>query len=558
MPVFNSRSHDQQPRNLIEAPLTPFAARALIRVAVVSTLLLVASCGTYRSSADEARPLHEKSIDELRSDLDAGKTSSVELVRAYLQRIDQLDRQGPQLQAIIALNPNALEQARELDRERQATGPRGPLHGIPILIKDNIESADPLPTTAGSLALANNLTRRDAPIVANLRSAGAIILGKANLSEWANYRSTRSVSGWSGVGGLTKNPHVLDRTPCGSSSGSGAAAAARFAAATIGTETDGSITCPAAMNGVVGLKPTVGLLSQERIVPIAHSQDAPGPMGTSVADIAVVLAAMVGDKPVCADATPGCKKVDYVAGLSSSYLTGKRVGVLRFKPGRNPYLEPVYDRALAVLREAGATLIEVEYPDTTLVGTAESTVLSTEFKHDLNAYLATTPPEVQTRSLDQLIEFNNKNARELSVFGQERMLAANATAGVDDPAYKTALADSKRLAGPEGIMQLLASQQLDLLVAPTTGAAGRVDTVNGSVSTGSFSILPAVSGYPHLTVPMGASNDLPLGMSFIGPAWSEAMLLAAGYAFEVRANALVTPRFKPSLETGDPRMRPAP
>lgn len=489
------------------------------------------------------------SIGELRRELDMGAVSSEELVRSYLMRITAMDKNGPTLQSVLAVNPDAIDQARALDAERQQKKIRGPLHGIPILLKDNIESADKLPTTAGSLALIDNFAVRDAPIVANLRAAGAIILGKTNLSEWANFRSDHSLSGWSALGGLTRNAHVLDRTPCGSSSGSAVSVAASLAAASVGTETDGSITCPAAMNGIVGLKPTVGLLPQQGIVPIAHSQDAAGPMALSVTDAALMLNAMVGETPACDATIPGCRKVDYAAALADTALEGKRVGVLRFDSERHPRIEPIYDMALQHLRQAGATLVEVKLPEMSRIYDAENIVLHSEFKTELNAYLATTPPAVKTRDLTTLIRFNRDNPRELALFGQEGFLKAESTSGPNDAAYKAAFADSKRLA-QEGITQLLSTQKLDLLVAPTNGPAWRMDVVNGDNFTGSFSTLPAVAGFPHLTVPMGEIEHLPLGLSFIGPAWSEEMLLAVGFAFEERAKARIEPGFLPSIDQG--------
>jgi len=521
---------------------TRISGRAVLIAGLVSASALV-----FSSASHAADSLTEKSMAELRKELDAGHVTSEALVQAYLARIEEIDRTGPALHSVLALNPQALEQARVLDKELKRKKLRGPLHGIPILIKDNIESADPLPTTAGSLALVDNVTGRDAPIVANLRAAGAVILGKTNLSEWANFRSTHSISGWSGIGGLTKNPHVLDRSACGSSSGSGAAMAAGLAAGTVGTETDGSIVCPASLNGIVGVKPTLGLLSGERIVPIAHSQDTAGPMTASVMDAAIMLTAMVGKKPACVSA--GCVVRDYAASLNAASLSGKRIGVLRFKAGRWPQIDPVYEAALAQLRAAGATLVEVEAPDTTRIEEAEETVLYTEFKSDLNAYLATTPAAVKSRDLAQLIEFNRSQPRELAIFGQEIFEKSQATAGLDDPTYRTALADSKRLSGPEGIAKLLKTDNLDLLVAPTTGATWRVDVINGDNYTGSFSTLPAVAGYPHVTVPMGEVQGTPLGLSFIGGPWSEDRLLEAAYVYEQRAGARVRPRFSASIDS---------
>ena len=511
-------------------------------------VLVTASCAQVGTNLESE--VTQKSLAELRSALDTGSISSERLVQAYLKRIDALNRRGPELKAVLWVNPDALEQARGLDRELREKGSRGPMHGIPILLKDNIESSDRMPTTAGSMALAANFTGRDAPIVANLRAAGAVILGKTNLSEWANFRSEHSISGWSGLGGLTKNPHVLDRSACGSSSGSASATAASLAAASVGTETDGSITCPASMNGVVGLKPTLGLLAGARIVPIAHSQDTAGPMTGTVEDAAIMLSAMVGEKAACDSHLPDCRKDDYVAALSAEALKGKRIGVLRFRAGRNPHITSTYDRALAHLRDAGATLVEVAAPDVSKVSTAEGIVLNTEFKADLNAYLATLPEAIKKRDLAQLIAFNRETPRELTLFGQDIFEEAEATAGLADPAYRAALADSKRLAGPEGLARMLTDNRLDFLVAPTNGTSWRIDIVNGDHFSGSFSTLPAVSGYPHLTVPMGTVGGLPVGISFIGPPWSEAMLLGAGHAFERRAGKRTFPTFRPSTETG--------
>lgn len=520
--------------------------RAQIRCTIAAASMIVLVACASQTPTDPSPELHGKSLMTLRAELDAGETTSELLVRGYLERIKALDRHGPTIRSVLALNPDALEQARALDVELKTRGARGPLHGIPILIKDNIETLDRMPTTAGSLALAANRTGRDAPIIANLRAAGAVILGKANLSEWANFRSDQSVSGWSAIGGLTKNPHVLDRSACGSSAGSGAAIAAGFAAGAVGTETDGSIVCPASMNGVVGLKPTLGLLSGKHIVPIAHSQDTAGPMTIDVRGAAALLDAMVGKTPACEPPARDCKRGDYLDGLSGDALEGKRIGVLRFKPSRQPQIEPIYERALSVIRAAGAELIEVATPDMSPIYEAEDRVLHTEFKVDLNAYLATLPAGIGTRTLESLIAFNAANARELAIFGQDIFVKANAT--IDDDKYRETLATSKRLAGEQGISKLLAEHQLDLLVAPTTGTAWRIDIANGDQFPGSFSTLPAVSGYPHLTVPMGDLHGLPVGISFIGAPWTEDRLLAAGYAFEQRAKVQVKAKFLPSLE----------
>ncbi|WP_419807307.1 amidase [Sphingomonas sp.] len=494
--------------------------------------------------------VEERSVEQLQTSMAQGRASSEDLVRAYLKRIAAMDRRGPTLRAVIALNPDAIAQARALDAERRAGRVRGPLHGVPVLIKDNIETADNVPTTAGSLALAGNLTRRDAPVVAQLRAAGAVILGKTNLSEWANIRSTRSMSGWSAVGGLVRNPYALDRTACGSSSGSGAAVAASFAAAALGTETDGSVVCPSSINGLVGLKPSVGLVSRTYVVPISHSQDTPGPMARSVRDVATLFTAMVAVDPQD-EATAGAAayRRDYVAGLSTSALSGTRVAVLR--PEMTPDLAAAYDRALQVLRDAGAELVEVEAPKPDGIGAAELTVLQTELKADLDTYLATTPPAVTARTLDQVIAFNRAHAAaEMPFFGQETFEAAVRTRGLQDPGYLAARAKSLKAAS-EAIDGLLARARATVLVEPTYGGAWLTDPVYGDQYSGpSSSELPAIAGYPNLTVPMGLVRGLPVGLSFIATKYGEATVLGAGYAYEQRAHARSAPRYLPTADVG--------
>ena len=467
--------------------------------------------------------------------LAAGRVTSEGLVNAYLARIGEIDRAGPTLQAVLAVNPKAVEQARQRDVDRRDAGAKGPLLGIPILLKDNIESADPMPTTAGSLALIDNVSGRDATLAGKLRAAGAVILGKTNLSEWANMRGSRSVSGWSGVGGLTRNPWSPDRSACGSSSGSGAALAAGLAAGAIGTETDGSVTCPASVNGVVGFKPTLGLVSRHNIVPLAHSQDTAGPMARSVRDVALLLGVIAGSDP----ADPATKdadshSADYLAGMKADALRGRRIGVMRFEAGFHPETDTVFAHALDVLRQAGATLVEIDkLPGSDAIGDAELVVLLTELKADLNSYLLGVPQSVNTRTLADLIAFNQAHAgRELGLFGQELFEKAQATSGLSNPAYLAARATSLRLAGAEGIDRMLADHRLDALVAPTTGPAWTIDTIDGDHSSGQTSTLPAVAGYPHLSLPMGLVSGLPVGLSIIGPAWSDARVLSYGYAFE--------------------------
>jgi amidase len=510
-------------------------------------LFCTAACLSIPAAALAYDP-QEKSIAELKADLAAGDTSSVALVQLYEQRIANLNGR---LHAVIAVNPDALAQARAIDAARKAGKPLGPLAGIPILIKDNIESADPMATTAGSLALRDNITHRDAPLVTRLRAAGAIILGKTNLSEWANIRSSNSISGWSGVGGQARNPYALDRSTCGSSAGSGAAAAASLAAAAIGTETDGSVTCPSAINGLVGLKPTVGLVSRTHIVPISHSQDTAGPMTRSVADAAAILNIIAGSDPADpATAHADAAKQDYLAGLRSDGLKGVRVGVLRYAADFHPETQRVFDKAMATLKAAGAVLVEIKrFPNDEDIGKLENLVLMTELKADLNTYLATTSPDrVPSRTLADLIAFDRADAaQEMPLFGQDQFLEAEHTKGLGDPQYLKAEADARRLTGPEGIDKMLADNKVSVLIAPTLGPSWLIDPVlKDRFVGGGAGQAPAVAGYPHLTVPMGQVDGLPVGLSFIGSAWSDGPLLTYGYAFEQAAHARRPPTYAPT------------
>lgn len=496
--------------------------------------------------------VEEASVASLSADLASGRTTSERTVRAYLRRIAAMDRKGPRLNAIIALNPRALAEARALDADRRAGRLRGPLHGVPILLKDNIEATG-MPTTAGSLALARNDPGRDSPVAAALKANGAIILGKTNLSEWANFRSERSMSGWSAVGGLTRNPYALDRTTCGSSSGSGAAVAAGFAPAAIGSETNGSIICPASMMGLVGLKPTLGLIPRTHIVPISHSQDTAGPMARSVRDVAILLSALIASDPadpITAGAMAHAK--DYATAIDPARIGNMRIGVLR--GGAQPELLARFDAALAVLGGLGATLVEVKAPPMEGMSAASYDVLQYEFKADLNAYLASTrPDQVESRTLADLIAFDTAHAPdEMPLFGQDIFAFSQARAGLDDPAYKAAREKSLRLAGKDGIDAMLADNRADLLVTISYGPAWPSDTVWGDQYEGpSGSTSPAaIAGYPHLTVPMGMVRGLPVGLSFIGAAYAEQTLLDAGYAYERAAGIRLRPDFRPTVDTG--------
>ena len=514
-------------------------------------VLLLTIVATMGSASAAPYDVSDKSISELQADLSAGRLTSEQLVKLYLARIDAIDRNGPALHSVIALNPNALADARALDAERKATGARGPLHGIPILVKDNIETADPVATTAGSLALADNITHRDAPVVARLRAAGVIILGKANLSEWANIRSSRSISGWSAIGGLVKNPYVLDRSACGSSSGSGAAVAASLAAAALGTETDGSLVCPGSLNGIVALKPTVGLASRTHIVPISHSQDTPGPMTRSVTDAALLMTVMAGsdaDDPASVDAD--MHKADYFAALQQASLKGKRLGVIVPDAGALPSeTDAVFSEALSALKTAGAEVVEIKnfVPPPAELGATELTVLQYELKHDLNAYFAGLPTGYKSKTLSDVISFNARTPRETVLFGQDLFEAAERTSNLADPAYVKARDDLRKVT--RGILdKLFAENRLDALIRSTDEPSFRIDVLKGDNDSSNASFLPATAGYPHLTVPMGYVRGLPVGISFVGQAWSEASLFALGYAFEQATSARKSPTFIPSVE----------
>jgi amidase len=461
----------------------------------------------------------------------------------YLDRIAAIDDAGPRIGAVIVANPEAPAQARAAEGL--------PLGGRAVLVKDNIETRE-WPTTAGSLALAGNATGRDAPLVARLRAAGGVVLGKTNLSEWANIRSAHSSSGWSAVGGLTRNPHGIGRNACGSSSGSGAAIAAGLAWAAIGTETDGSITCPASVNGIVGFKPTVGLVSRTNVVPISHSQDTAGPMTRTVADAALLLNAIAGSDPRDpATAVADVHKTDYAAGIATASLAGVRIGVLSKQVGEIPAVERLFNQALSDLARAGAVLVPIEYEPPDKMGEDEFAVLLFEFREDLAAYLASSPADLPVRNLDQVIAFNEAHAdEELRWFGQD--IFEQAAKATDRAAYEEARANSLRLAGPEGIDRLLAENGVAFLVAPTTGPAWLTDLVlgdhyEGSIGAGS---LAAIAGYPHLSVPMGAIEGLPVGFSIIGAKWDDAAVLRAGAAYErMRSVSLPVPDFRNRSDT---------
>jgi amidase len=504
--------------------------------------------------SDEIGPhgeLEEATIASLQAEMTAGRLSARRLVEQYLERIAALDRAGPTLRSIIEVNPDALEIAEALDRERAASGPRGPLHGIPILLKDNIATADKMSATAGSLALAGVSVAQDAFVAAKLRAAGAILLGKANMSEWANFRSTHSSSGWSARGGQAVNPYSLDRSPCGSSSGSATAVAANLVAVSLGTETDGSILCPASINGVVGIKPTVGLTSRAGVVPIAHSQDTVGPFARTVADAAAVLTAIAGADPrdPAAGQAPSAP-ADYAAGLNADALRGARIGVPReVYFGYSPATDALVEAAIQTLRALGATIVDpANIPNAKEMSASEAelTVLLYEFKADLNAYLEALPGDAPVHSLADLIAFNEAHAaEEMPYFGQEMLLLAQEKGPLTEQAYLDALAENHRLSRIEGIDAILEREQLDALVMPSGGPAWKIDLITGDHHTGGSSQPAALAGYPAVSVPLGYVAGLPVGLTFMGKAYSEARLIQLAYAFEQATHSRRAPRYKP-------------
>jgi len=512
--------------------------------------------GSEMSTAAGPQPIDivEAPVAALQEAMSAGRITSKSLTALYLARIKAIDKAGPRINSVIEVNPDALAIAAALDKERKEKGPRGPLHGIPVLLKDNIATADRMHTTAGSLALIGVKPPRDAFIVSRLREAGAVILGKTNLSEWANIRSTRSTSGWSARGGLTRNPYALDRNTSGSSSGSAAAAAASLAAVTVGTETDGSITSPASINSLVGIKPTVGLVSRAGIIPIAHSQDTAGPMARTVADAAALLAAMAGaDARDPATRESAARAVDYTRYLDANALKGARLGVVRSQfGGRNDLVAAEIEKALEVLRAQGAILVEVpELPNMGKYDQSELEVLLYELKADLAAYLAEYAPGAPVKTLADVIAFNEKHKKEeMPYFGQEHFIKAETKGGLDSKEYLDALANNLKLSRAEGIDKVLAEHRLDALIAPTGAPAWLTDFINGDASGDSFTTPAAVAGYPHITVPAGFAYGLPCGLSFVGAAWSEPRLIALAYAYEQASKVRRAPTFPKTVNQG--------
>ncbi len=533
-----------------DATIRQMKRRAFLATSIAAAAASETACQFVPASpaSTSATPpdfeLDEVGLADLASGLERGKWTSTRLVELYLARIEAVDRNGPRLNSVLALNPNAASIATQLDQERKNGHSRGVLHGIPILLKDNIETSDPISTTAGSLALADWRASQDAFLAARLRAAGAIVLGKTNLSEWANFRSSHSTSGWSGRGGQTKNPYALDRNPSGSSSGSGAAAASSLCAAAVGSETDGSVTSPSSINGLCGIKPTVGLVSRTGIIPISVSQDTAGPMARTVRDLAILLTVMSGVDPQD-PATATARSSDFTRALDPQGLRGARLGIARKFFEGNASLDAFLNGCIDALKKAGAVVIDPADLDTYgQMEAPEQQVLLYEFKDGINRYLTRLPSSSSARTLQDLIAFNEKNSdREMPFFGQELFLQAEAKGPLTDAAYSQARADCVRLSRQEGIDALLAKHKLDAIVTLTSGPAWFTDHVNGDRDTGGCTTPAAVAGYPHITVPAGFYRGLPIGLSFFSTAWTEPTLIKLAYSWEQQMKARRKPGF---------------
>lgn len=498
--------------------------------------------------------LAEKSIGDLQQMMSSGRMSARQITQRYLSRIERLNRRGPALRAVIETNPDALGIASALDAERRKKGPRGPLHGIPVLLKDNIDTHDRMTTTAGSYALEGSIPLRDAFIAGRLRAAGAVLLGKTNLSEWANFRSSHASSGWSGRGGQARNPYVLDRNPCGSSSGSAIGVAASLCAVAVGTETDGSIVCPSSANGIVGIKPTLGLLSRSGIIPIAHSQDTAGPMARTVRDAAILLGAMTGEDPndVATAGSSSHSAPDYSKYLDVNGLPGARIGVVRTKySGFNDATDKLMADAIELMRSRGAVIVDpADIPTAGKFDDSEFDVLLYEFKADLNKYLVSLGPNARVKTLKDIIDFNeSRRDREMPWFGQDIMTKAQDKGPLTEKKYLDSLAQDLVMSRAQGIDAVMDQYKLDALIAPTSGPAWPTDLLNGDHFTGGYSTPSAVAGYPNINVPIGFVSELPVGMSIFGRAWSEPILIRIAYSYEQASKHRRAPKFVPTLGT---------
>ncbi len=534
-----------------------FLTTATLASAGLTTLLITGCTSGIKKEEDSVSiedsnavfELDEETIGSLREKLASGKYTSEQLVQLYLKRIEAIDKDGPQLNSVIEVNPDAVAIAVAMDKELKAGKSRGPLHGIPVLIKDNIDTADKMQTTAGSLAMAGNIASKDAFVVQKLREAGAIIIGKTNLSEWANFRSTQSCSGWSSRGGQTKNPYILDHNPCGSSAGSGTAVSANLCVVAVGTETDGSIVCPASVNGIVGIKPTVGLVSRSGIIPISRTQDTAGPMARTVTDAAILLGAMAAvdqDDAITLESKGKAQK-DYTTFLDVNALKGKRIGIEKKPQGNNKYINALLDDAIKLLKKQGAVIIEIDYLDKiNALGQAEFEILQYEFKDGLNNYLATANAKV--KNLKEVIDFNTANEdKAMPYFKQETLESSNLKKGLDDKKYVDALTVS--FEGSKGILDTVFKEnKLDAICGITMGPACSIDVIYGD-RWGGYSLTSpaAASGYPHITVPNGMVYDLPVGLSFFGTPYTEGQLIGLGYAYELASKKRLKPALKPSF-----------
>jgi amidase len=539
-------------RDFLQAGVVSGVAAAITPVGCSAPSTRNTDSGVHPAPEVPSFELDEITITELQAGMQSGKFTARSLAEKYLSRTDAIDKAGPALRSVIETNPDALSIADALDKERKAKGPRGPLHGIPILIKDNIDTADGMMTTAGSLALVGAKPARDSFVVEKLRAAGALILGKTNPSEWANIRSSHSTSGWSGRGGLTRNPYALNRNPCGSSSGSGAGVSANLGAVAIGTETDGSIVCPSSANGVVGIKPTVGLISRRGIIPISHTQDSAGPMARTVRDAAIVLGVLAGVDAEDRATLAGRDKIvpDYTRFLDASGLRGARIGVVRKYFGFSQRVDQLMEHALDALKQQGATLVDPADIETIgKMGPNERLVLSYELKADLNAYLAGLGPAAPVHSLSEVIAFNDRHRdQELPYFGQDQFLKAEEQGPLTTKEYLDALENNHRMARAEGIDAVMDKFKLDALVAPTGGPAWLTDLVNGDSHGGGSSQAAAVACYPSVTVPAGFIFGLPVGISFFGRAWSEGTLIKLAYSFEQATKVRKPPKYLPTVD----------